>query len=131
MNTDFEGPALFSTGASGIAMIAAELSHLQRSYDALMESVYSALVSQPQLKPYLDAIEFTIDGTGLHFDRTALEALLEQKRIANDREALIDLAELNCFAMLLLDAVDFDGVRVLQRWVDAVRTELYYADTRR
>jgi hypothetical protein len=122
MNTDFEGQALFSTGASGIAMIAAELTHLQQSYDALMESIGSTLVSQPQLKPYLDAIEFTMDGTGLHFDHAALKALLDQKRVANEHETLIDLAELNCFGMLLLDAVDIDSFRVLQRLIDEVRT---------
>jgi hypothetical protein len=122
MNTDFEGQALFSTGASGIAMIAAELTHLQQSYDDLTERICSALVSQPQLKPYLDAIEFTMDGSGLHVDRTALEALLDQKRVANEHDARIDLAELNCLAMLLLDTVDFDSLRVLQRLIDEVRT---------
>lgn len=121
MNTDFEGSALFSTGASGIAMISAQLTHLQQSYVALTKSIYAALMSQPQLKPYLDAIEFTIDPTGLHFDRTALEALLDQKRVANEHEILIDLAELNFLAMLLLDAVDFDSLRLLQRWIDEVR----------
>jgi hypothetical protein len=121
MNTDFEVLALFSTGASGIAMIAAELTHLQQSYDALMESIGSTLVSQPQLKPYLDAIEFTMDGTGLHFDHAALKALLDQKRVANEHETPLDMAERDWFAMLLLDAVSYDSFRVLQRWIDAVR----------
>jgi hypothetical protein len=123
MSIEFDEPALFNTGASGIAVIAAQLTDLQQSYDALKKSTCRALMSQPQLKPYLDAIEFTIDGAGLHFDPTALEAPLDQKRAPNEQEALIDLEELKRFAIPLLDAVGFDSFRVLQRWIDAVMTD--------
>ncbi|GAA4351447.1 hypothetical protein GCM10023165_39660 [Variovorax defluvii] len=62
----------------GIAPPAAQLALLQQSYDALKESVYSALVLQTRLKPYLDAIELTIDENGIRFDTTALASLLDQ-----------------------------------------------------
>ncbi|VTU27047.1 hypothetical protein H6CHR_02718 [Variovorax sp. PBL-H6] len=85
----------------------------------LKECICSTLGPQSRLKPYLDAIEFTIDKTGLHFDATALEGLLDQKRAANEQEALTDLLDLNCLAMPLLDAVGFDSFLVLHRWIDA------------
>ncbi|GAA4355646.1 hypothetical protein GCM10023165_48010 [Variovorax defluvii] len=114
----------------GIAPPAAQLTLLQQSYDALKESVYSALVLQTRLKPYLDAIQLTIDGNGIRFDTTALAALLDQKKAANEREAVLDLVELNRFAQPTLQAVGFTGLDTLRGWVEALpansalRTEL-------
>ncbi|MDR6539341.1 calcium-binding protein [Variovorax soli] len=114
----------------GIAPPAAQLALLQQSYDALKESIYSALVLQTRLKPYLDAIELTIDDSGIHFDTTALTALLDQKKAASERDAIIDLVELDRFALPTLDAVGFAGLDQLRGWVEALpagsglRTEL-------
>ncbi|MDR6539339.1 hypothetical protein [Variovorax soli] len=141
----FNGERFYSTGASGttltagttkttttdtatqvtragygIAPPAAQLALLQQSYDALKESIYSALVLQTRLKPYLDAIELTLDDSGIRFDTTALTALLDQKKAASERDAMIDLFELNRYAMTILDAVGFDSFEPLQRWMEAV-----------
>jgi hypothetical protein len=104
----------------GIAPPAAQLSLLQQSYDALKESIYSALVLQTRLKPYLDSIELTIDDSGIRFDTTALSALLDQRKAANERDALIDLVELNRFAQPTLQAVGFAGLDRLRGWVEAL-----------
>ncbi|NDZ16626.1 hypothetical protein C7T35_04075 [Variovorax sp. WS11] len=114
----------------GIAPPAAQLTLLQQSYDALKESIYSALVLQTRLKPYLDAIELTIDEQGIRFDTTALASLLDQRKAAGEREAIIDLVELNRFAQSTLQAVGFAGLDTLRGWVEALpagsalRTEL-------
>ncbi|WP_162573208.1 calcium-binding protein [Variovorax sp. PBL-H6] len=151
----FNGERFYSTGANGITMTAgttrttttdaatnvtragygiappaAQLTLLQQSYDALKESIYGALVLQTRLKPYLDAIELTIDENGIRFDTTALAGLLDQRKAAGDREAIIDLVELNRFALPTLQAVGFAGLDQLRGWVEALpagsalRTEL-------
>ncbi|VTU27028.1 Cyclolysin [Variovorax sp. PBL-H6] len=151
----FNGERFYSTGANGIAMTAgttkttttdaasnvtragygiappaAQLALLQQSYDALKESIYSALVLQTRLEPYLDAIELTIDENGLRFDTTALAGLLDQRRTVSERDAFSDLVELNRFAQPTLQAVGFAGLETLRGWVEALpagsalRTEL-------
>ena len=98
---------------------AAQLALLQQSYEALKQSVYGALVLQTRLKPYLDAIELTIDERGIRFDTAALAAKLDAYRSANEREALIDLVELNRYALPTLQAVGFDGLGTLRGWIEA------------
>ncbi|WP_272947420.1 calcium-binding protein, partial [Variovorax sp. JS1663] len=104
----------------GIAPPAAQLTLLQQSYDALKESVYGALVLQTRLKPYLDAVELTIDENGIRFDTTAMAAKLEMNKSANERAALIDLVELNRYGLPSLQAVGFNGLDLLRGWVEAL-----------
>jgi Ca2+-binding RTX toxin-like protein len=101
----------------GIAPPAAQLALLQQSYEALKESVYGALVLQTRLKPYLDAIELTIDENGIGFDTTALRNQLDSARAANPDAALLDMADLVRFASSTLQSVEFDGVGLLSDWM--------------
>ncbi|WP_281173396.1 calcium-binding protein [Xenophilus azovorans] len=102
---------------------AAQVALLQQSYDALRQSVYGALVLQTRLKPYLDSIELTIDENGIGFDTSALAAKLENDKAVNAKEALTDLVELNRFAQGTLQAVGFDGLGMLQGWVDGLAAD--------
>ncbi|WP_179106840.1 calcium-binding protein [Variovorax sp. KK3] len=144
----FNGERLYSTGAQGTAMTAgttrtdstdaatlvtragyglappaAQLALLQQSYDALKESIYGALVVQTRLKPYLDTILLTIDEHGLRFDTAALAGLLDQRKAADERNAILDLAELNRYAQPTLQAVGFVGLDTLRGWVEALPSD--------
>ena len=121
--TSTQGGVTLVTPGYTITPPAAQLALLQQSYEALKQSVYGALVLQTRLKPYLDAIELTIDERGIGFDTTALAAKLEAYRTTHEREALIDLVELNRYALPTLQAVGFDAVGTLHAWFDALAAD--------
>lgn len=41
---------------------------LERSYADLKDSLYQALLPQTRLKPYLDAVNYSVDANGLQVD---------------------------------------------------------------
>ena len=94
-----------------------------QAYAALQESVYGSLVMQTRLQPYLDAVELVIDETGIRFDAAGLAALIETKRGGDERNALIDLIELNRYALDTLGAVGFDGLGVLRGWMEGMASD--------
>ena len=91
-----------------------------QAYDALKQSVYGAMVVQTRLKPYLDRIELVVDATGIRFDTTALSALLESRKVTDERNALLDLVDLGHSASPTLLAVGFIPTQRLRVWVDAL-----------
>ena len=93
---------------------------LNASYDALRESVYSALAIQTRLKPYFDAVNLMIDEQGLRFDSANLAVQLEARRVTDPRNALIDLVDLNRYSHATLQAVGFDGMGLLRHWIEAL-----------
>ncbi|WP_280513504.1 calcium-binding protein, partial [Paracidovorax oryzae] len=107
-----------------------QLELLAQSYEQLRESVYAALVTQTRLRPYLDSVELVVDEKGIRFDTSALSSMLEAKKGASERDAIIDLVELNRYQGKLLDAVGVDSLGLLSGWVQAlpadspVRSEL-------
>uniref|UniRef100_UPI000A676C8E calcium-binding protein n=1 Tax=Paracidovorax avenae TaxID=80867 RepID=UPI000A676C8E len=107
-----------------------QLELLAQSYEQLRESVYAALVTQTRLRPYLDSVELVVDEKGVRFDTSALLSMLEAKKGASERDAIIDLVELNRYQGKLLDAVGVDSLGLLSGWVQAlpadspVRSEL-------
>ncbi|MET3459277.1 calcium-binding protein, partial [Variovorax atrisoli] len=130
-----------TTGPGGITLVtpaftlrppAAQLALLQQSYDALKESVYGALVMQTRLKPYVDSIGVEVDenGNAVRINTSELLAKLNGNKELNFRDALIDLIELNRYALPTLQAVGFDSFTILREWIDvlpaeaALRTEL-------
>ena len=86
----------------------------------MRESVYQSLVVQTRLRPYLDAVNLVIDDNGISFDSASVGALLESKRGTDERNALIDLVELNRYTTATLRAVSFDGIAQLRSWIDAL-----------
>ncbi|MEJ8849671.1 calcium-binding protein [Variovorax rhizosphaerae] len=107
-----------------------QLKSLQQSYQTLRDSVYGALATQTRLTPYLDAIEVSTDDSGIHFDTTGLTTRLDTYKASNERQALIDLVELNRYLWPTLEAVGFEGVGKLRGWVEGlpanspIRTDL-------
>ncbi|AVS98836.1 hypothetical protein C8236_08340, partial [Paracidovorax avenae] len=94
------------------------------------ESVYAALVTQTRLRPYLDSVELVVDEKGVRFDTSALSSMLDAKKGASERDAIIDLVELNRYQGKVLDAVGVDSLGLLSGWVQVlpadspVRSEL-------
>ncbi|WP_049791087.1 calcium-binding protein [Paracidovorax avenae] len=97
-----------------------QLELLAQSYEQLRESVYAALVTQTRLRPYLDSVELVVDEKGVRFDTSALSSMLEAKKGASERDAIIDLVELNRYQGKVLDAVGFDVAKSLSDWVYAL-----------
>ncbi|WP_434802843.1 calcium-binding protein, partial [Paracidovorax cattleyae] len=97
-----------------------QLELLAQSYEQLRESVYAALVTQTRLRPYLDSVELVVDEKGVRFDTSALSSMLDAKKGASERDAIIDLVELNRYQGKLLDAVGFDVAKSLSDWVYAL-----------
>jgi hypothetical protein len=90
-----------------------QLDLLNQAYGALRDGVYQALVMQTRLKPYLDAIELTVDESGIGFDATALHALLNQRHASAPQHAIEDLVELNHFAGAQLMTM---GIHAVESW---------------
>jgi Ca2+-binding RTX toxin-like protein len=90
------------------------------AYDAIRQSVYSALVVQTRLKPYLDAIQLVIDETGIRCDTTAAGALFASRRATDERNAFIDLVEFNQYTQATAVATGFDSVALLRTWTDSL-----------
>ncbi|WP_281170400.1 calcium-binding protein, partial [Azonexus hydrophilus] len=71
-----------------------QMSLLLQSYEALRQSVYEGLVLQTRLKGYLDVISLNIDASGIAFDFSGVDALLDAQYELNATEALVDLLDL-------------------------------------
>jgi len=100
---------VYAVGLNG-----AQLSLLERSYDALSVSIYEALVLQTRLKPYLDGVELTLAETGISAVFTGLTdhyATVKQSDLVN---ALTDLAELARYSGASLQSLGWDAL-ALQR----------------
>ncbi|MFC5771594.1 calcium-binding protein, partial [Thauera sinica] len=97
-----------------------QLDLLQQSYDALKQSVYEGLLSQTRLKPYLDAVQLTIDDSGLKFDFAAMETLLDQAYATDPRSAMFDVLELRKHQGDALLAMGWDGAERIVGWTDAL-----------
>ena len=98
----------------------AQADFINQAYSALKESVYSALVLQTRLKPYLDSINLVVGAAGVTFDTSAMGALLASTKLADEKKAFVDLIELNRLATATLQAVGYDGLAVLKSWIDAL-----------
>ena len=128
--TSIDAVTLITRASYTITPPAGQLALLQQGYEALKESIYSGLVLQTRLAPYLDGIDLVVDEQGIHLDSSGLARRLEDGKLANEREALIDLVELNRYAQPMLQAAGFSGIDTLRAWVEALpqtsplRTEL-------
>ncbi len=103
-----------------VSFSAPQQTFLQQAYDALKESVYSALVVQTRLKPYLDSVNLAIDSSGIRFDTTPMASLFESTGTLDERNTVIDVVELHRYARETVLAVGFDGTQQLRAWVNAL-----------
>ncbi|MDP3700640.1 MAG: hypothetical protein Q8R72_07015, partial [Hylemonella sp.] len=99
---------------STVVMSGPQQQFLQQAYDALKESVYGALVAQTRLKPYLDAIDLTIDETGVHFDFSGSVTLVQEKAGLDLFNAVTDLIDLHKFAGDTTQAVGWNPYLTLK-----------------
>jgi len=88
----------------------AQLSLLERSYEALSVSVYEALVLQTRLKPYLDGVELTLSETGISAVFTGLTDHYASVKQADLLTALSDLAELARYSGASLQSLGWDAL---------------------
>ncbi|HEX2548054.1 MAG TPA: hypothetical protein VHL79_24430, partial [Ramlibacter sp.] len=95
----------------------AQQAFLDAAWRSLEESVYGSLVIQTRLAEYWAAVDVLIDGDSISFDLTAFEALLNEARAANEREATWDLYDLNKYGHDRLLEVGFDGMETLREWM--------------
>jgi len=72
---------------------AANLALLEKSYQALLDSVAQGLLLQTRLKPYLDAVTLVIDETGFHLDWSGMFALFEQTWEGSHTRGIADLVD--------------------------------------
>ncbi len=86
----------------------------------LSDAIYGGLVTQTRLKPYLYSLELRLSQDGLSWSTTALDALLEARRSADPRQALVDLIELGKYAQDRLQAAGFPATARLRAWIDAL-----------
>ncbi|MDB5850022.1 MAG: putative rtx family calcium-binding cytotoxins and bacteriocins protein, partial [Rhodoferax sp.] len=99
------GPVYWSVSYS-----AAQEEFIHQGYAALKEGVYSALVAQTRLQPYINGIDLVIDDAGIHFDTAKLATKVDAALQSNQRNGAIDLVELNLFTQGTLHATGYDGV---------------------
>ena len=63
------------------------------TYAQLEHSLYQGLLFQTRLKPYLDAVAFTLDNGQLKLDFGGVSALFEKTHAQNAQKAFVDLGE--------------------------------------
>jgi Ca2+-binding RTX toxin-like protein len=90
-----------------------QLELLQNAYNALRESVYGALVMQTRLKPYLDAVALTIDETGVHFDVSGIDSLVQARASADPLNAVADLLDMHWHGNQAMTAVGWSPAQGL------------------
>ena len=93
---------------------------INAAYDALRDSVYQSIALQTRLRSYLDAVQLVIDATGVRFDASPLQALLEATRAAKADVAFEDLSDLVRYATPTLTAIGFDGIQTLRTWAEGL-----------
>ncbi|WP_275054605.1 calcium-binding protein [Comamonas testosteroni] len=97
---------------------AAQVDILLQGYDALREGIYGALIAQTRLNPYLESIRLNIDDTGVEFSTSELVAKLENYKTVDERNAFLDLIDLNRYLHSTLQVTGFDGLSYLQDWIN-------------
>lgn len=103
-----------------ISVPQANIDRFNEGYAALQESIYGNLAPQTRLHPYFDSIRLVNGDTGSRLDASALDVHFATGRANDDRNALIDLIELNRYALNTLRAAGFDGLGVLRTWMDGL-----------
>ncbi|HSX92683.1 MAG TPA: calcium-binding protein [Hydrogenophaga sp.] len=99
------GGAINGVTVYSVTPDARQVVFLQQAYEALRESVYEALVVQTRLKPYLDAVELTVDESGVHLDAAGIGVLALQTAQTNASKAITDLVDLRHYFRDTLDGM--------------------------
>jgi Ca2+-binding RTX toxin-like protein len=100
-----------------------QLDLLTQSYDALRESVYSALILQTRLKPYLDAVALEINSDGINLNFDAMNTLLQVDMVSNPQNGLTNLLELYKYAGDFLKPSGWDDDGQISSWLSDLPSE--------
>ena len=115
------------TGADGLPvstynLFATQVPGMLAAYDALRQSVYGALALQTRLATYFDAVALTIDGTGIHFDISALDALSQTRAAADAYNTVADLLDLKIHAGDTARAIGWEPYQVMANILETTAT---------
>ncbi|WP_460844414.1 beta strand repeat-containing protein, partial [Noviherbaspirillum agri] len=109
-----------SSGAIGrhitINLSQDQVTLLSKAYDELLASVYTGLLFETRLKPYLDTVRLDLNETGVNFDFNALNAKLDALHETNSAAAVADLLELRNVMGDSLTSAGWDGLELLREW---------------
>ncbi|MDD3597297.1 calcium-binding protein [Sulfuricurvum sp.] len=97
-----------------------QFKYIEQSYDALKDSIYSGLVLQTRLKPYIDAIDFVIDESGFAFDMSQITGMLNNLAATDIKNAIIDWDDIVYYTQEKLDLVDDSAMVDLRSWFDTM-----------
>src|SRR5574338_113817 len=100
-----------------VSLSSAQVDLLQRSYNALKQSVYDGLVLQTRLKPYLDLIGLQFDGSSTRLAFTAMTADLGARHATQPADAVRDLLDIQRMAGVSLGGDGWDGYGQLRAWL--------------
>ena len=105
---------------SAVTISSAQEVLIHQAYEELRQSVYSALVLQTRLRPYLDAVELTTNESGVSFDVTELLAIVQSKGIVDFHAALSDLVDLHVYGGEFNAAIGWQSEEALARMLDGI-----------
>ncbi len=112
-----------------VPISADQLTLLNDAYAALQDSVENALVLQTRLKPYVDAIDLTIDASGVSLDFLALDAMITARKATDAKAAFGDLVGLLRGQDSLLISIGWQGLSTLRTWTESVATDSTWTST--
>jgi hypothetical protein len=98
---------------------AQQAASMQASYDSLSSSVYSTLIVQTRLRPYLEGIELVIDAAGIRFDFGPAVSALISKSGTDGYNAVLDLLDLKKHAASTLEAVGWQPYTTLSSMLNS------------
>ncbi len=101
-----------------VSLMSGQDALLDTGYQSLKESVYSGLVLQTRLKPYLDAVALQLDTSGLHLDFAGVTAALGSLKQTDAANALIDMIELHKMAGTALYSLGWNELPTLRTWIE-------------
>ncbi|MDT3737255.1 MAG: calcium-binding protein [Denitratisoma sp.] len=94
-----------------------QLDLLNQSYEALRESVYSALIVQTRFASLLDQIQLVIDENGIRFDFTTVTQAFHDRIAANAAQGISDLIEFNRHAGNMLRGMGWEGQAMMEGYM--------------
>ena len=127
LGNGFQSKALLPTGSNDVttkrvyvSLSTQQMELMQQSDEVLKESIYSSLVLQTRLAPYLNEVFLDATEAGEVFaDFTQLDARLDTQKTLDSAAALVDLVELNKYAGQVLRENGWDGIDMLRDWIDS------------
>lgn len=94
-----------------------QLDLLNQSYEALRESVYSALIVQTRFASLLDQIQLVIDENGIRFDFAAVTQAFQDRVATNAAQGMSDLIEFNRHAGNMLRGMGWEGLAMMEGYM--------------